>query len=93
MVLVMRWVASFSWAREVAGLPTTTRLPFGVHLAAESRTLAWRGALLRASLQSVTRCAGAILAWARRWMDAVEWEREMTRLARAGGLGAAAAAA
>ena len=53
MVLVMRWVVSLSWAREVAGPPTMTRLPFGVHLAAESQTLAWRGALLSASLQGV----------------------------------------
>ena len=93
MVLVIREVASLSCAREVAGLPTTTKLPFGVHLAADSWMLAWRGALPRALLQTVTRDTGAILAWARRWTEAVVWEREITRLALAGSLGAAAAVA
>jgi len=70
-----------------------TKLPFRVHLVAEIRTLAWRGALTRASLQIATNGAGAILAWPQRWAVAVEWEREMTRLALAGSLGTATAAA
>jgi len=49
--------------------------------------------MTRASLQTETNEAGAIQAWARRWVVAVEWEREMTRLALVGSLGAAVAAA
>ena len=92
MVVVRTWVASFSWAMDVAGPPMMTKLPFGVHLAADIRILAWRGALTRALLQTETNGAGAILAWARRWAVAVEWEREIMRLALAGSLGATAAA-
>jgi len=47
-VVVRTWVASLSWAMDMAGPPMTTKLPFGVHLVAEIRTLAWWGVLTRA---------------------------------------------
>jgi len=64
MVVVRTWVASFSWAMDVAGPPMTTKLPFGVHLAVEIQTLVWQGVLTKALLQTKTNEAGAILAWA-----------------------------
>ena len=72
MVVVRMWVASLSWAMDVAGPPIMTKLSFGVYLAAEIQTLVWWGILTRASLHTETNKAGAILAWARRWAVAVE---------------------
>jgi len=43
MAVVRIWVASFSWAMDVAGPPMTAKLPFRVHLAADIQTLAWQG--------------------------------------------------
>jgi hypothetical protein len=68
-----------SWARVVSGPAVSTKFPFAVHRAADTRTLAWAAEEIRASLQTGTRVAGRAEATPLR-VSSAEWERVIMRL-------------
>ena len=55
MAEVRRCEAAESWSLDVSGPANTTRFPLGVHLQADTRTLAKVGTEARVSLQTPTR--------------------------------------
>ena len=52
---VRRWEAAESWSLDVSGPAKKTRFPLGVHLQADTQTLAKVGTEARASLQTPMR--------------------------------------
>ena len=59
---VRRWEAAESWSLDISGLAKMTRFPLGVHLQADTRTLAKVGTEARVSLQTPTRPGAKMLA-------------------------------
>jgi len=84
---VRTWAAERRVAGEVSGPLKMTKLPLGVHLTAETLTLAKVGWVVSASEHNIMTKSACICNWTARLVEQGASGREMTRLAWGGGTG------